>query len=156
MKYIVKTSILFGIITVMSVLSSSCGRDMFDDQNTAVIKNVLEDVCTEWGVDEADVSAAMGKYDLADMADDFMKYYDSDSECMISYLFDENGLCASSVIIDAGSEISTEKLFSKYEYVGRLNGEEIYCMKQKNIFLTTYTVIKDDNTKLIIGMTKFQ
>ncbi len=155
MKYIVKNTMMFVFIMMISVMCTSCDRDMFEDQNTTAIKNMLEDVCTEWGAQEAEVSAAMRKYELADMADDFVKYYDSDSGCMISYLFNENGLCASSVIINDGAEVSTEKLFSKYDRIGHLDGEEIYCLRQENIFLTTYTVTKDDSTKRIIGMTRF-
>ena len=156
MRQLVNISKLCVLLVALGTLCNSCSRDMFDDHNITVIKNVLNDICVEWGTDTFDVSERMDGYDLMEMTEDFMMFHDKETGCVISYLFDEDGLSASSAVIDEDSGITPDRLLSDYDYVGQLSGKDVYCLKQKNLFVTSYSVNDEEELKLVVGMTRFQ
>ena len=100
MKQIINVNSLLKIMSVVCILFTSCSIDGYDD--TAYVKNVFKDVCVTWGADLVAVSENMDKYEMVESDEDFLKFSDQETGAVISYLFDEDGLCASSVIIIYG------------------------------------------------------
>lgn len=152
MKKIIDIFRIGGIVFGFSYLCTSCVDTGFAE--IEVLQDVFKDVCVEWGVGEEAVAAEMDQYELQNMEADMMKYYDAETGTVISYLFDEDGLCASALIMKDDMASSIDKLFSGYESVGLLNGVEIYYNSQKKTFLSSYVVTKNDKQQRVIGLTK--
>lgn len=144
-KYIVSFAVLAVIM--------SCSRNSIDDAGSVAFMSAFEDVCMEWGSNISAVNQRMEEYELYDMSDGFLKYTDSVGH-IISYQFDSDGLCASSLVLADSLVVSLPDFMAGYEYVGILDGSDVYF--KEDTFMTTYFIDKDNITYRAVGFTKLR
>lgn len=131
--------ILFVFIVVSLVSCRKTGLE------TEAYMDAVSQVNVDWGADRQAVYDFMDGCELKGEGRDYMDFYLPDHDYVVTYIFDDDKLFASALIVPDYLSVSFSQVFKKHVYVGMtvifnpdVNHADLYADKRRNLMLASY------------------
>ena len=150
---ILKASLLIAILAM-----TACSKPSLEEKK---YRELISDVCLEWGADKQAVANHMKGKELKYEGDSVMDYFLSDKNQVVVYQFDDGKLCYSMLRVKGSTELSMQDVLKGWDYLGSelyfdegtmiTSMVDIYIKREKDMLVTTYTIQDNGVEYRILG-----
>ena len=146
-KYQLRLFVLLALLCCML----SCEKEGVEE-NGELAGTIAQKVCIEWGREAEFIKTFMGNYPLLSESDRLLKYGKPEQGITISYALESGKLVASALIYnDIFSLESIRGSLTTYDYLGELNGGEVFSNINKNTVCIAYDLSDGNDVYTVYG-----